>query len=1006
MITLITTQLIDSQHALDSLEIFVSKNLWESGIVSCIHVLAEGTCSKDVDYLRQKYADLSIVQVDSRPSFKEMIEYSVRQEIKTEFLAFTNADIFLCADKKSASILSDLTHKFPQLAFTLTRRDDKDINRLLSVNYPLPEFLSSDAWIFGTKEFNKRNINLSNFSTVYLGKMNLENIVNTCFTSDGFQLCNAGNIIKAIHLDKSVNDYAEFEPVDILKMVGSSSVAAVNAFSLNSILPISGDVSLQYFNPSEYNVEHIKTSEQYIYCDLPSEFSDNLWASLLALISISKKYKLIVYLVLERNASSELNLVVSQLSSLFPLIVSINSDKTREVIRNKLSDQFIVVSNPGVITCEIINFKAPIFVLSINQKQRVYNYNSFGIDGFIDLAWDGAKIDAWKTNDKSKYLYANKLQLITCIFKSQRYIDSFLDNSAKLSSRCSITHSLIGCNPDSYTIEAVLKYLSSGNDGFYVNLDSDPGLYECWNTLIRLSNEEFISNANPDDLRIDSHAYHLISALESKESQDILVASSNVFPIFPANRFDVPATQIAQNAGAGWFSGTPDYYGLEDLFESDLDENGLVEPRNVPHCAPIWRRIIHAKYGYFDEKEFGSEADYGLWVKYASDGGKFRHINQKLSGYFIDEHSYGRSESIPEGRKRIISSCTKYLALKNNNLLQNLSAQIIDSKKNRDSFAINVHGQTADYGFHRFQNNRILESFFDVHSEYSGITFIWFLEKYFVWGVDQGEAMSRNFSAIDRPWIGILHVPPLTPRWAGNQFADLYAKQEWNQSLKHCKGLICLSDYMMKDIKLLYPGLKHYSLRHPIASDEAAASNHFDPSRFFQDPKIILSGYWLRQHKLFYEWEAPIKKIHLLKQKSIEYMNKEFKEYGFPSQAGAQSRVQQLNFVSNDKYDLLMQSSIFFLYLYDTSANNAILECINSATPFISNRHPAIEEYVGSDYPLFMESEDLSGLTLEQLQPLVHESHHYLSEISKSDTFSVESFKESIINIAKASMYF
>ena len=134
---------------------------------------------------------------------------------------------------------------------------------------------------------------------------------------------------------------------------------------------------------------------------------------------------MIVYLVLESNASSELNLVVSQLSSLFPLIVLINSDKTREVIRNKLSDQFIVVSNPGVITCEIINFKAPIFVLSSNQKQRVYNYNSFGIDGFIDLAWDGAKIDAWKTNDKSKYLYANKLQLITCIFKSKRYIDSF-----------------------------------------------------------------------------------------------------------------------------------------------------------------------------------------------------------------------------------------------------------------------------------------------------------------------------------------------------------------------------------------------------------------------------------------------------------------------------------------------------------------------------------------------------------------------------------------------------
>ena len=117
--------------------------------------------------------------------------------------------------------------------------------------------------------------------------------------------------------------------------------------------------------------------------------------------------------------------------------------------------------------------------------------------------------------------------------------------------------------------------------------------------------------------------------------------------------------------------------------KNDLDANGLVKPRNVPHCAPIWRRTIHAKHGYFDEKEFGSEADYGLWVKYASDGGKFRHINQKLSSYYIDEHSYGRSESIPEGRKRIISSCAKYLAARNSNLLQTLSDEIIASNSER-----------------------------------------------------------------------------------------------------------------------------------------------------------------------------------------------------------------------------------------------------------------------------------------------------------------------------------
>ena len=211
---------------------------------------------------------------------------------------------------------------------------------------------------------------------------------------------------------------------------------------------------------------------------------------------------------------------------------------------------------------------------------------------------------------KSKFQYVKKVQLITCIFKSKHFIESFLENCANLSTHAELTHSLIGSNPDRYSFAAVINYLSSDNDGFYVNLKSDPGLYDCWNTLIKLSNEQYLSNANPDDLRIDSHLEKLIAILDMEEYEDIFVASSNVFPIYPSNRFNSSLAEIVQEAGTGWFSDTPDQYGIEHLFDISLDENSLITPHNIPHCAPVWRREIHIKHGYFDESRYGSEADY------------------------------------------------------------------------------------------------------------------------------------------------------------------------------------------------------------------------------------------------------------------------------------------------------------------------------------------------------------------------------------------------------------
>ena len=53
------------------------------------------------------------------------------------------------------------------------------------------------------------------------------------------------------------------------------------------------------------------------------------------------------------------------------------------------------------------------------------------------------------------------------------------------------------------------------------------------------------------------------------------------------------------------------------------------------------------------------------------------------------------------------------------------------------------------------------------------------------------------------------------------------------------------------------------------------------------------------------------------------------------------------------EYDDFLKDKVVFLHLIDASACNTVIECIARCTPIILNRLPALEEYLGIDYPLF-----------------------------------------------------
>ena len=103
------------------------------------------------------------------------------------------------------------------------------------------------------------------------------------------------------------------------------------------------------------------------------------------------------------------------------------------------------------------------------------------------------------------------------------------------------------------------------------------------------------------------------------------------------------------------------------------------------------------------------------------------------------------------------------------------------------------------------------------------------------------------------------------------------------------------------------------------------------------------------------------------------------------------SKVKVLKHISNEDYDKKISSSLVLCDMYDSSANNAIIECITRNTPIIAPRLPAVVEYLGEDYPLYIDG-PIDNLLYEDK---IMAAHEYLKYKDK-DFLSKQFFKDEV----------
>jgi hypothetical protein len=103
--------------------------------------------------------------------------------------------------------------------------------------------------------------------------------------------------------------------------------------------------------------------------------------------------------------------------------------------------------------------------------------------------------------------------------------------------------------------------------------------------------------------------------------------------------------------------------------------------------------------------------------------------------------------------------------------------------------------------------------------------------------------------------------------------------------------------------------------------------------------------------------------------------------------------TETLNMLPDNEYDELLSENIVFLDMYDSSANNAIIESIARATPVLANPLPPIIEYLGVDYPFYFNTLEEAAKKASDFK-LIKDTHQYLLECDTRKKLTPESFRK------------
>lgn len=203
--------------------------------------------------------------------------------------------------------------------------------------------------------------------------------------------------------------------------------------------------------------------------------------------------------------------------------------------------------------------------------------------------------------DSSAATVKPRVSIITSVYNGDQFIESFMADITRQTIFDQCEFILINANSPGSEEKVIKKYMKKHSNIIYVKLGYDPGIYAVWNLAIKIASADFITNANLDDRRHPEIMGIHAETLEAHETVD-LVYSNYYLCDHPNEPYDTDKDKQ-----------------LVNMYEFKPTRMNWC----LPDRAPMWRKSMHEKYGYFDET-FYSAGDWEMWNRAVSRGSTFK----------------------------------------------------------------------------------------------------------------------------------------------------------------------------------------------------------------------------------------------------------------------------------------------------------------------------------------------------------------------------------------------
>lgn len=306
-----------------------------------------------------------------------------------------------------------------------------------------------------------------------------------------------------------------------------------------------------------------------------------------------------------------------------------------------------------------------------------------------------------------------------------------------------------------------------------------------------------------------------------------------------------------------------------------------------------------------------------------------------------------------------------------------------------------------------------------------------------------------------RYWMGVLHHT-FDETFSEYNCVELFKRETFRESLQFCRGLIVLSDALKEAVKdslanIGFSSVPVHTVIHPTDTDV----KQFSMNAFLENGvcNVLHVGGWLRNVYSFYKLGLPetakikpgllklprkvsFRKVALKGRENNNYfplddfadrlrdglsghnsdtnytLGKSVSTHsGHYTHVGVTNNwcrdmyndtlktlasVTVISHLSAKEYDDILSRSVVWLNLVDASAVNTLVECIVRNTPIFINPLPAVVELLGTAYPLYTRTQDLTEM--KRLIPKIPDAHRYLKRIDKTQ-FTIGHFKDMILKV-------